>query len=1008
MTGLTAGLIVLLLLFIFLLPHLINLEMVQQNIVDRVSKEIGGQLKYRKVDILFFPRPYLALRQADLSIPDSIEGSLATLKVYPKIIPLFRGQVQLTELYIENPQLKFKLPSISQEEIRKLPPPSQSDIRQAIGSVLALPIFETPGLTVRIKDGQLAARNGAGFEFVFQNINARIHRSIQQLYVKIICSSNIWEEISLAGEIFPRDLKGFGQVRLTQFRPHLLTDDLFGQSPVRLIDSGIDLDLNMNTSSPGHLRVELDGTAPKLVFQKGSEKTVIRGKKLHAIVEMGNKTTMISLADLQLDYPRLTVSGKFLLDRLRPEASVDLSAVGIDVELLRKTALALLGNHRAARYIFNVINGGDVPMVTVNVRGKSMSDFSNIKNFIIEGSISDGRIYIPGADLHVSRVKGEASIAGGILTGKNITAQLGNSFGNDGKLTLGLTHKGAPLHLEIETRADVSQLHPLLLRLVSNDTFRKELEKLSEVSGKATGKLIVGDRLNAIHVTAVVSNANLYAEYERIPYPVIITGGRYHIDKRRCAIQGIKARIGQSSVHGLGIEFGWSENTLLKVSGKKSQIALTELTAWLSKFEAFKSQMKPFRIHKGIATLDSFNFQGSINQQETWRYTASGKVENLVLNSSLLAGSISVDQGLFAAASTGNLITELDVAPFVLKWNESNWQLDGNAKLSPAGVELNAAATVDRIELAQLKKIFDLNNNQSPKVTPSRWSSPIEGVLRVKAAQFGIGDFTFRPVQAGIILKREEVAVKVSQADLCGISVPGSVKFTPQTIALDLHPAAKNQAINPAFACLRNEKGVFTGLYDLNGVLRIDMIDDSFTRSVNGNLELNARSGRIYRYGVLAKILALLNVTEVFRGRLPDVVHEGFAYESARFSGEFKDGKLFLREGLINGSSMTVAYKGSFDLAHETMQLTVLVAPFKTFDAIIKNIPLVKDILGGQLLSIPFSVEGKWTDYKITPLSSKDIDTGLLGILNRSLQITTIPIQPLPLEDYNRYDPMHR
>jgi hypothetical protein len=1007
-TGLTVGLIVLLVLFIFLLPHLINLEMVQQNIVDRVSKEIGGQLTYQRVDIRFFPRPYLAIRQADLSIPAGIEGSLATLNVYPKIIPLFSGQVHLSEIYIQNPQLKFKHPSIAQKENQKQPWLSPADIRRAIGAALALPIFETPGLTVRIKDGQLAAPNSTGSAFIFQKINARIHRSMRQLYVKLICTSNIWEEISLAGEVFPRDLKAFGQVRLTQFRPHLLTDDLFGQSPVRLIDSSIDLNLHIDTDGPGHLRVEMDGTAPKFIIQKGNEKIDVRGKKLNAVVHMDPKTTMISLADMQLDYPRLAVSGKFLLDRLRPEVSVDLSAVGVDVESLRKTTLTLLGNHRAVRYLFKVINGGHVPNVTVNVRGKSMADFSKIENFLIEGHISDGRIFIPGADLKVSRVNGDASIAGGILTGKNITAQLGNSFGKDGKLTLGLTHKSAPLHLEIETRADVAQLHPILLRLVSHETFRRELKNISDVSGNASGKLIIGDRLNAIHVAVVVSNANLYAEYARLPYPVIITGGRYHMDKRRCTIEGIDARIGQSSVQGLTIELGWSEDTLLKVSGKNSQIALPELAAWLSEFESFKSQMKTFRIQKGVAALDSFKFQGSMNHQRDWRYAASGKVENLVLNSSLLAGSIAVDQGLFEAASTGNLDTEFNVAPFVLKWNQSSWQLDGNAKLSPAGVELNAAATVDRIEWAQLKKIFHLDNNQSQKAPPGRWSSPVEGVLRVKAAQFAIGDFTFKPVQAGIILQREAVAVKVSQADLCGISVPGSVKITPQTIALNLHPTAKNQALNPTFTCLQNEKGVITGLYDLDTILRIDMIDGSFTRSVNGNLQLTARAGRIYRYGVLAKILALLNVTEVFRGKLPDVVHEGFAYESARFSGDFKDGKFFLKEGLINGSSMTVAYKGSFDLAHETMQLTVLVAPFKTFDAIIKNIPVVKEILGGQLLSIPFSVEGKWNDYKITALSSSDVDTGVLGILNRSLQITTIPLQPMELEDYNRHDPEHR
>lgn len=1007
-TGLSAGLIVLLLLFIFLLPHLINLETVQQNIVERVSKEIGGQLKYQKVDILFFPRPYLAIRQAALRIPASIEGSLATLKVYPQIIPLLSGQVRLSELFIENPHLEIKGPSIAQRQIRKQPWLLHQDFRRAIESALALPLLERPGLTVRIENGRLTVPNSDGSEFVFQKINARIHRSIQQLYVKIICTSNIWKEISLAGEVFPSDLRGYGQVRLSQFRPHLLTDDLLGQSPFRIIDSGIDLNLNIHTDGPGHLRVELDGAAPKVVIQKGNEKIVVRGQKLNAIVHIANKSTMISLADVQLDYPRLTVSGNLLIDPLRPEVRLDLSAVGIQVDSLRNTALNLLGNLRTVRHIFNVINGGNVPIVTLNVRGKSIADFSKIENFLIKGNISNGRIYIPGADLHVSRVKGEASIARGILTGKNITAQLGNSFGNGGNLTLGLTSKSAPLHLEIDTRADVAQIQPILGRLIANETFRRELERISEVSGNASGRLIIGDRLNAIHVAAVVSNANLHAEYARIPFPIVITGGRYHIDKHRCAVKDLDARIGRSSIKGLNIELGWSKNTLLKVSGEDAQIALPELAAWLSKFESFKSPMKRFRIQRGVARLENFHFQGPINNQKNWRYTTGGKVQDLELKSSFLAGSITVAQSQFEAASTGHLDTDFNVAPFILKWNKNTWQLDGNAKLSPMGIELNAAATVDRIEWDQLKKIFKISETHSRNAPQRRWSSPIEGVLSVKAAQFAIGDFIFNPVQAGIILKREQVVVRVGQADLCGISVPGSLKITPQLITLDLHPAAKNQALNPAFTCLRNEKGMVTGLYDLNSILRIDMIDKRFTDSVDGNLEFTARSGRIYRYGVLAKILALLNVTEVFRGKMPDVVKDGFAYESARFSGDFKDGIFFLREGLINGSSMTVAYKGSLDLARETMQLTVLVAPFKTIDAVIRNIPIIKDILGGQLLSIPFSVEGKWSDYKITPLSSSDIDTGLLGILNRNLQITAIPFQPLPLEDYNRHDPIHR
>ena len=75
---------------------------------------------------------------------------------------------------------------------------------------------------------------------------------------------------------------------------------------------------------------------------------------------------------------------------------------------------------------------------------------------------------------------------------------------------------------------------------------------------------------------------------------------------------------------------------------------------------------------------------------------------------------------------------------------------------------------------------------------------------------------------------------------------------------------------------------------------------------LNGNLKFHAKDGRIYRYGVLAKILALLNVTEIFRGKLPDVVKEGFAYNSIKADGNLENGKFMFKEFVIDGSSMTI------------------------------------------------------------------------------------------------------
>jgi uncharacterized protein YhdP len=146
---------------------------------------------------------------------------------------------------------------------------------------------------------------------------------------------------------------------------------------------------------------------------------------------------------------------------------------------------------------------------------------------------------------------------------------------------------------------------------------------------------------------------------------------------------------------------------------------------------------------------------------------------------------------------------------------------------------------------------------------------------------------------------------------------------------------------------------------------------------------------------VLAKILAVLNVTEIFKGKFPDVVHKGFAYESAKIHGHLDQGIFILDEAVLDASSMTVGYKGRVDLLQQTLDLTVLVAPFKTVDSIVEHIPLINELFGGQLISIPFKVQGAWNDFDVEPLAVSQTDTGLLGIINKILKAPALLFQPM-------------
>ena len=86
---------------------------------------------------------------------------------------------------------------------------------------------------------------------------------------------------------------------------------------------------------------------------------------------------------------------------------------------------------------------------------------------------------------------------------------------------------------------------------------------------------------------------------------------------------------------------------------------------------------------------------------------------------------------------------------------------------------------------------------------------------------------------------------------------------------------------------------------------------------LTGNLVFSAEKGRIYRFGLLAKVLSILNVTEIYRGEVPDLTGEGFAYHSMSAIAKLQGGKIIMEECSIDGASMGIACEGDIDLVEK-------------------------------------------------------------------------------------------
>jgi hypothetical protein len=1034
------------------------------------------------------------------------------------------------------------------------------------------------------------------------------------------------------------DFKGNGHIRLSRFRPQSLIAYLLHDSALQVTDAQANLTIDVELDGSGNLEAVVDGAVPLLAFSRGEEQLIIKGGRILGTVQIGGKMVGISLTDIALDYPRLEASGMFSYDENLQDIQLAINGSRIDAASVRQVALGLLGESKTIRNIFKIIRGGYVPWMTVRMRGRRIAELGMLDNIVIKGRMTQGKIFIPGAELDLEDVIGDALISNGILHGENLAAQMGNSRGRNGKMTLGLNEDLAPFQLKIDVSADLSQLPPVLSRIVSDKGFLNELALIKDVKGTASGILILGDDLASLNAKVEASDIHLTARYGRIPYPLQIDGGHFVYGGTRLAFDNFNAYIGKSSFLHPSIAVDWAGTPGLNVNCRSAKLDLAELYTWLLSFDTVKKNIKNISELKGNVSVKSLEIKGPFFSPRDWRFQTRGMVNKLILTSTKLPKALQIARGqftwqgtkitfkdvdaamgrssirrvagdlnwaktpMFSARSGQALLYLEDINPLIFSYKNIPTALDrfkpisgslafkrmtvsgpvsepsnrqvsfsadvkqlmlhskrlpgllrvdqgkfswrknrialkevdaslGNSTISrlSAGFDLGKSPTFEihsqSVELIadevypwllSFKNIqpylkdfsvtrgtvalsalnlngpfyspaqwqydltgnmqnlvlisdafgdpvtvnngsFDMTGEASPEAAQNRvrmkatdltwgknhltlfggmiltknktlldltltadaidWNQvnnivdfvekkredpdsrlskrDLLGTLKVLADNFNYETYSVHPLKAELSFKPDKVVIAVNEAVVCSISFQGRLKLDQQTLEIFLVPTAVNQMLAPAVSCITGQKHLAMGTFNLNGQLLSKSKPDEFLRSLSGAVAFSAEKGRIYRLGLLAKILSILNVTEIYRGEVPDLTGEGFAYHGMTISADLEGGKLIMKECSIDGVSMGIACEGSIDLAQKKMDLIVLVAPFKTLDRIVKFIPLIGHILGGKLISIPFRANGDLKDPDVTPLHPTAVGSEVLGILERTLKLPITIMQPI-------------
>ena len=343
----------------------------------------------------------------------------------------------------------------------------------------------------------------------------------------------------------------------------------------------------------------------------------------------------------------------------------------------------------------------------------------------------------------------------------------------------------------------------------------------------------------------------------------------------------------------------------------------------------------------------------------------------------------------------------LKVDSATVSFGDSQFTLKGNVQASKNVFRVDMDVSTDGINVNTIKQsLADKKNpEQPPPAKPSGKSSKknsvLQGIVRLKAKSVTWGRYTASPVRADIELDRKGVRVAITDAALCGISIPGNMRFDDEYVLLNFEPEATGKQLEPALDCLLGKDLRISGIVDLRAKVRARGKSDTLVRALHGKVDIRAKDGCIYRFPLLAKILSFLNVTELLRGKVPDLNAEGLDYNSIIIKGDLRNGKFVLQEAIIDGTTMQLVGQGELDISGNRINLTVLVAPFKTVDYLVNKVPLVSYVLKGTLISIPLRITGKLDNPTIIILSPTAVGKGVLGIMSRTMSLPVKIMEPV-------------
>ncbi|MBU1708837.1 MAG: AsmA-like C-terminal domain-containing protein [Proteobacteria bacterium] len=256
--------------------------------------------------------------------------------------------------------------------------------------------------------------------------------------------------------------------------------------------------------------------------------------------------------------------------------------------------------------------------------------------------------------------------------------------------------------------------------------------------------------------------------------------------------------------------------------------------------------------------------------------------------------------------------------------------------------------------------------------------------------------YTWNSLAAKISLSPGFTTVEISRSDICGITMKSFWAMYPEKtekVVSFENDTALPLDLENVLQCLGFGEKVIKGPMQI----RSKLIGDK-EKWNTGAIEIHATDGVIMRLALLSKIFKVVNLTDFFTEQHSDKTTSGLRFKTLDIKTSINDNKLVIEKAVIKGEGLNLFARGNMDLATMQADFTILIAPFKTIDAIVTTVPILKWVIGGEnetLFTIPVAIRGDLEDPSITVLDPASVGIGLINMVADVLKLPYYILKPI-------------